>query len=220
MNIYDYAVVVDFDGTIVTKDSNEMLFYNFGTEETRQIEMDYLAGTISGRSAFERLWKCFPFTLDEYHKFLDDNISLDSGFIKFYNKVVSLGIPFFVVSGGFRQAINRKLDKISIPDDNIYANDLVMDKFLYPVFRKLNSECVEMHGPCGNCKIHCIEDIRLRTGKKILFIGDGFTDKCAVKYADCVFAKSSLIKFCEESGIKYQAFNEFSDLYKQIFYTL
>ena len=46
----------------------------------------------------------------------------------------------------------------------------------------------------------------------IVYIGDGYSDRCPVRYADFVFAKRQLIKHCQHQNITYFAFNNFSDV--------
>ena len=48
--------------------------------------------------------------------------------------------------------------------------------------------------------------------EKIVFIGDGVSDYCAADKADFLWAKSSLIKYCEKNNIKHSKFQDFSDI--------
>jgi 2-hydroxy-3-keto-5-methylthiopentenyl-1-phosphate phosphatase len=55
-----------------------------------------------------------------------------------------------------------------------------------------------------------------KTGCQSVYIGDGYSDTCPAQQADIVFAKSSLLKFCRKHGISAIAFENFSDIIKQI----
>ena len=46
----------------------------------------------------------------------------------------------------------------------------------------------------------------------IVYIGDGFSDRCPVRYADFVFAKRQLIKHCQGQNITYFEFDHFDDV--------
>jgi 2-hydroxy-3-keto-5-methylthiopentenyl-1-phosphate phosphatase len=46
----------------------------------------------------------------------------------------------------------------------------------------------------------------------IVYAGDGFSDRCPVRYADFVFAKRQLIKHCQEQNITFFEFNNFGDV--------
>jgi len=217
MNIFDYTIVVDFDGTITTYDSNDMLFFDLGNEETIKHEERFRAGEISSRETYELHFNSLPLSFEKYYTIIDEFIHIDPGFIEFYHNITDMELPFFIVSGGFRQCITRVLKQLKIPETNIYANDLVLDGYLKPVFVHEDVVCTEDIGPCGNCKRKCIEEIKKITGKKILFIGDGLTDRCAVMISDFVFAKDGLVDFCREFGIKFHKFKDFADITKQIF---
>jgi 2-hydroxy-3-keto-5-methylthiopentenyl-1-phosphate phosphatase len=46
----------------------------------------------------------------------------------------------------------------------------------------------------------------------IVYVGDGYSDRCPVKYADFVFARRQLIKHCQEQNITYFEFSHFGDV--------
>ncbi len=47
-------------------------------------------------------------------------------------------------------------------------------------------------------------------------LGDGFSDRCAVRYADFVFAKRQLIKHCQQQNITFFEFNHFGDVQEKL----
>jgi len=49
-------------------------------------------------------------------------------------------------------------------------------------------------------------------GYKVVFVGDGPTDKEAAEVADFVFAKGRLVEYCQAKGLPFTAFESFSDL--------
>ena len=217
MNIFDFAIVADFDGTITTYDSNDLLFYDLGTDESRMIEERFRAGEIGVRTTFELHFNSIPLNFEKYYQFIDEHTKIDSTFDSFYAQIREKGLLFYIVSGGFTPAIKRVLKDYNIPDANIFANDLVMEGHLKPKFAQSDSVCTEDLGPCGNCKKTCLKTIREQAGKKILFIGDGLTDRCAVKVSDYIFAKDSLIDYCKNMGLQYQPFNDFADISRALF---
>jgi 2-hydroxy-3-keto-5-methylthiopentenyl-1-phosphate phosphatase len=46
----------------------------------------------------------------------------------------------------------------------------------------------------------------------IVYVGDGYSDRCPIRYADIVFAKGQLIKYCQELNITYFEFDHFGDV--------
>ncbi len=50
----------------------------------------------------------------------------------------------------------------------------------------------------------------------IVYAGDGLSDRCAVRYADVVFAKKSLVKYCQEQNISYFEFSTFREIQERL----
>ena len=46
----------------------------------------------------------------------------------------------------------------------------------------------------------------------LVYIGDGISDRCPVRYADVIFAKRSLIVYCQKENITYHEFKDFNDV--------
>jgi 2-hydroxy-3-keto-5-methylthiopentenyl-1-phosphate phosphatase len=44
------------------------------------------------------------------------------------------------------------------------------------------------------------------------FVGEGTSDRYAALYADVVFAKDVLVRFCERDGVRYVPWNDFDDV--------
>jgi 2-hydroxy-3-keto-5-methylthiopentenyl-1-phosphate phosphatase len=67
----------------------------------------------------------------------------------------------------------------------------------------------------GVCKCKVAQD--LSGGEKpVVLIGDGKSDACLAKSADIVFAKGSLIKYCEANNIAHFKFQTFADVLTKV----
>ena len=64
---------------------------------------------------------------------------------------------------------------------------------------------------CGTCKR---ERVRLHqaSGRIVVFIGDGTSDRYAAAHADLVFAKGSLARFCADEGWPFVDWSSFADV--------
>jgi 2-hydroxy-3-keto-5-methylthiopentenyl-1-phosphate phosphatase len=51
-----------------------------------------------------------------------------------------------------------------------------------------------------------------RKGYRVMFIGDGVSDECAVSQADIVLATSRLREVCESKGIDHTPFDTFDEV--------
>ncbi|KUO68570.1 MAG: hypothetical protein APF77_04805 [Clostridia bacterium BRH_c25] len=220
MNKIDYSqyvVVSDFDGTISLQDSNEQLFKVLGNAENIRIEELYNKGRIGTREGFIRHFETLKLEERTYNEFILENIKMDRSFRAFYNKVIGNGMSLIVVSGGFINGISILLKKEGMKGIPVCANRLVIfNGRLKAEFANENYDCSSSFGACGNCKLLYLKSIR-ENNKKIIFIGDGLTDRCAASEADIVFAKKSLAKYCESKGIRYIKYDSFEDIINELF---
>lgn len=215
LNMKEYAIAADFDGTIILEDSNDLLFLTYGNTENLEIEADYCAGLISGTETMHRHFQAKRLGFSEYFEFLDSHIQIDPGFDEFLQYLRVYDLPFFIVSGGYRQGIARILGAERLEGVQIFANDLLEEKgYLRPSSATKDAVCTEPFGPCGNCKKLCLDTIRHQSGKQILFIGDGLTDRCAAQKADVLFAKDgcALVEYCRTHDLPYIPYTCFADL--------
>jgi 2-hydroxy-3-keto-5-methylthiopentenyl-1-phosphate phosphatase len=53
---------------------------------------------------------------------------------------------------------------------------------------------------------------RSHTEVRLAFIGDGYSDICAVTQADLLIAKKDLALYCSERGIAYTPFDNFTEV--------
>lgn len=208
----EYVIVSDFDGTITLEDSNVLLVKVFGNAENALIETDFRSGMIGNREAFIRHFDAMQITLRQYNDFIKDNIRVDPGFDAFLMYVRRRGTPLFIVSAGFRQAVEGVLGKVRLQDVEVFANDLSGEPYITPDFLMEEPVCDKTTGPCGNCKRDCLKRIQQKSGRKVLYIGDGITDRCAVSEAELLFAKGALARYCDAKGLPYILYNDFADI--------
>ncbi len=204
-----FKVFIDFDGTITKTDVGETLFINFGdAERAREIVNLYLEDKISSKET----WKLLCESIDNFDeqgflKFLD-SIEIDSDFKDFIQFCEENEIDTYVLSDGLDLYIKNILNRENLNRIKVYSNKLnIIDGKFYPEFPHTDEECNQ----CANCKRNHIianssdEDITI-------YIGDGWSDKCPAQYCDFIFAKNSLLKFCERNRISYFPYRNFSEI--------
>jgi 2-hydroxy-3-keto-5-methylthiopentenyl-1-phosphate phosphatase len=116
---------------------------------------------------------------------LADTVAIDPGFAPFADWCSTQGIPLAVVSDGFAFYIDRILARHGVRPLPVFSNQFVATGQLE--FPHANPSC----DLCGCCKAGIARRVRA-TGARVLYLGDGVSDRYAVAFADWVFAKGSL----------------------------
>jgi 2-hydroxy-3-keto-5-methylthiopentenyl-1-phosphate phosphatase len=67
---------------------------------------------------------------------------------------------------------------------------------------------------CDSCGEQCkrMELERLAVGHPIAYVGDGWSDRCAAKAADLVFARGTLAEHLTAEGIPFEPFDDLFDV--------
>jgi 2,3-diketo-5-methylthio-1-phosphopentane phosphatase len=206
----------DFDGTIAVEDVGSRLFRTFVGAQANEIVQHYLDGSITARVCLTRECEAVESaTQGEVERFIDQ-FSLDPTFRGFVEYCRGRGIPLVVLSDGLDFYVEQLLKNNGLGDLPFFSNHLefilsgAVTK-LVPSFPHTDAECLL----CGNCKrnhlltLSADDDI-------IVYIGDGISDRCPVRYADIVFAKGSLIRYCQEQNVTYHEFKDFDDVIRRL----
>jgi 2-hydroxy-3-keto-5-methylthiopentenyl-1-phosphate phosphatase len=95
----------------------------------------------------------------------------------------------------------------------VFANHMIINKnhSIRVEFPYYHQGC----GVCANCKGMHIRQHRL-PGETSVYVGDGFSDLCAVKEADILFAKKDLRHYCECHEIPFIPFQTFSEVRQKL----
>ena len=208
INFKNTVIFCDFDGTITKEDSLGVLLEEFASKEWLGFEHNWRQGLIGSKECLTRQMECIKnITEKEFDDFLE-NISIDSHFNRFMEFVKNTGVDFYVVSDGFSLIIDNVLKKNNLFGVNIISNDLRLENNrLIPSFPHKSLSCKVRN---GNCKCKAIE--KFKKGREIIYIGDGFSDACAVQHADTVFAKDDLAKYCTDRSIEYIKYKDFGEI--------
>lgn len=209
-----FKIFVDFDGTITTQDVGETLVNTFGKpEEIKRIVRDWMDEKITSPESWLQMFGTFEsFDIIKMEEMLS-SIEIDPAFCEFVSYSKANGFEIRVLSDGFDIYIKRILEREGLSELEVYSNKAITahNKKLIPQFPYGDEECRY----CGNCKRNHIltnssdEDY-------IVYIGDGYSDKCPVQYCDFIFAKGSLLRYCEMNRITYFPFNDFNDVIKRL----
>ena len=200
-------VLVDFDGTITQNDVGAALFNTFSKGKSRKIVSKWLQGKISSKECLQKECELIEITKEELKNFALSQ-KIDEHFSDFVDLCKWEKMDLAILSDGLDYYIKLILTKCHLDDIPFYSNTVRFEgKKLIPEFPYYDKGC----GNCGNCKKHHLENLR-RPNQKVVYIGDGLSDKCAIGEADFVFAKNDLKAFCEKEKIDYFEFRDFRDV--------
>ncbi len=205
----------DFDGTITLYDTWIEMGEHFIRDKQKWAETirNFEEQKIGARECF--LQECsliVDFDLDEFNRIIDSQ-RLDPMFLQFVEFCRVRNLPLMILSEGMDYYINRILvnNNLNIP---FYANRIVFSpdkKSIGLEFPNADSDCTK----CGTSKRNILMN-NTADDEISVFIGDGFSDACAVNYADVVFAKKSLASYCWKNNITYHEYQTFGDVKKKL----
>jgi 2-hydroxy-3-keto-5-methylthiopentenyl-1-phosphate phosphatase len=207
-------VFIDFDNTISIGDVGDGLFAKFGGEICSYNDAQYREGKLSSKDCIRKNCSaCGTIDVRELEAFVDSQ-SIDLSFPKFIQWCRERQLDCTIVSDGFDFYVGGILARYGIDDILYFANTLTpqptqRDLFvqLVPSFPYDDEECTR----CACCKRNIMLS---RSGEEdvLVYIGDGYSDRCPVPYADIVFAKPELQAFCQQSNISYFEYRTFDDV--------
>jgi 2,3-diketo-5-methylthio-1-phosphopentane phosphatase len=202
--------VCDFDGTVALEDVGNRFFRTFTTDPAawQAIIDEWFAGTLGGREVLAR--ECALVDVDEERlaSFVRQH-HLDPAFAPFVAAARAAGDEVTIASDGLLLYIRRLLDAHGLANVQARSNDArFVEHRLEPSFGTPPGEGC---GGCGTCKGAVIESLAPGFAR-VVFIGDGLSDRCAAPRADVVYAKDDLMEFCLAHGIAAQPFRTFEDV--------
>ena len=179
----DLIFLVDFDRTITLNDSTDELMNQFNPQLVEEYQAKFRRGELRVREYIKGLLESLKLTKEDYEKAVSKNLQIDPDFKKF----IELGYEMRVVSAGTYENIlpNFQKEGIDIPLEHIYSNKLT--------FREDNIEISFPYDNEDSDEGICKKTILLKYKqkyKKVLFLGDAYSDIGAASKADFVFAKT------------------------------
>lgn len=203
------AFLVDYDGTISLIDiGDELLARHYpDKDEIARKDALYDAGTLGSRELMR--WDMDVLPRDA--ALLEREAAAmpqDAAFPKFVTDVRGRGALVEVVSDGLGFYVRSNLAALGLDDVFVATNETVVGRGGAGIsFPFGHPSCFV----CGTCKR---ERVRLHqaTGRVVVFIGDGTSDRFAAAHADFVFAKGSLERICRAEGWPYHRWFDFADV--------
>lgn len=212
-----FKLFIDFDGTVTREDIGEAFFLHFGGPSCGEHVREYREGRISASECFRRETAAIgSLTLDEADRFLRTKPIVE-GFLEFVRFCRELRLEIHIVSDGLDFYIRRILEHHGVGGLSLYSNKLELEDLGRGRFRPTIVYPYRAEG-CDRCAC-CKRNVLLSlSGEEDIvgYIGEGYSDRCAVQYADVVFAKDDLQRFCQQENISYYPYQDFFDVQARV----
>ena len=195
-------ILLDYDGTITTRECNEVILQRFTGDAWRRLEEAVHAGTMSHAACFAQQIGLVTAAHEELVAAAVEAAEIAPGFDRFARTLTAAGARLTIVSAGFREAIAAVWRRERLPAVQLIATDVKSAPGGGPphrvAFDALLGDCPTC-GP-GGCKAGVLRALRRREDVVIVF-GDGVSDLCMARAADIVFARRHLARLCAAEGI-------------------
>jgi 2-hydroxy-3-keto-5-methylthiopentenyl-1-phosphate phosphatase len=209
---------VDFDGTITRGDVGNIFFRTFGGTACDDLVRRFRAGEIGARACFrgeaEMMGRVDPRDLEQ----LVDAQEVDPSFGGLLSFCRARGVELLIVSDGLDIYIRRILGNNGWTGVPFVANTAALVRPGGDGRRELSVASPHADAGCDRCAC-CKRDVMLTLSAEedvIAYVGEGFSDRCPVRYADIVFAKDALQTYCQHENISYYPYASFDDVVSRL----
>jgi len=202
-------VYTDFDGTVTERDTLVHLLDHYAGPGWLKIERRVEDGSLSEERGLREEIALLAAPWDEARDLVLREVAADPGFAVFAAWCGDRGWPLEILSGGLAPLIRAVLAREGLARLPLHANDLAFEDG--GRWRVVPATSPRIRALCNHCKSHWLVSARER-GERVVYIGDGCTDRCPGGHADLLFAKGSLREWCEREGVAHRPFERFAEI--------
>jgi 2-hydroxy-3-keto-5-methylthiopentenyl-1-phosphate phosphatase len=197
------SIVLDYDGTVTESDLLDRAAKVFGDPAVYQEVEDGLdEGRLALREVITREFAPVTAPLEEVVAWVLEHAQVRPGFGEFVTRARNSGWDVHIVSSGFHELIEPVLERegVHVP---LHANRLDPRAEGWRVDWRYPDDC----GECGeSCKRTLLPE------GHVVYVGDGYSDRCAALASDRVFATAGLARYLSERGSPFEPFTDFHAL--------
>jgi 2-hydroxy-3-keto-5-methylthiopentenyl-1-phosphate phosphatase len=197
------SIVLDFDGTVTVTDLLDRAALEFGDPAVYdEVETGLDGGRLPLREVITREFAPVTTPLEDVIAWALREAQTRRGFAEFVRAAQAEGWAVHVVSSGFEQLIAPILEREGVEVD-LYANRVDARPDGWRVEWRYPDDC----DACGeSCKRSTLPP------GEVVYVGDGYSDRCAALAADRVFATRGLASYLDERGRPYEYFDDFRSI--------
>ena len=192
------SLVLDWDGTVTETDSLWMVLDAFGDPEVfSRVEGALVGGRLSFREVMELEFATVTAPLAVVRDFLLSEVRFRPGLAELARDELPV-----IVSSGFHELIEPLLDRAGLPLE-VRANRLDPSGEGWRIHWRDPEPCPV----CGDlCKRRTLPD------GPLVYVGDGYSDRCGALVAERVFARDGLADWLEGEGVPYERYSDLHDV--------
>ena len=191
-------LILDWDGTVTVRDTLWMLLERFGDRAVFERMEAGLGTTFTHREVMESEMATITAPLEEAVAFLVAEAEVRPGFRRLVERFRPL-----VLSSSFHETIEPVLAREGV-EVELVANRIDARPDGWRVQWTDDAPCPE----CGElCKRRS-----LPSDGHIVYVGDGYSDRCAALAADSVFARGSLARYLAARDMGFEPFEDLDDI--------
>ena len=206
------TLVVDFDGTITEQDLLDAIALAFGDEEVyREVDEGLDDHTLTLNEVLRREFEPVRAPLEDVQRWVLANVRVRPGFHEVVELARERGWRMVIVSSGFRELIEPVLEREGLSRLEILSNTVDPDPAGWKVRFRVSETCEVCGQPCKRSTAAALAD-----GTELVYVGDGYSDRCAAELADLVFARRGLASYLEERGVPFERFDDFHSVARRL----
>jgi 2-hydroxy-3-keto-5-methylthiopentenyl-1-phosphate phosphatase len=189
-------LVLDWDGTITVRDSLVAAVHALGDPSVYDGGLQGNFGSYGEALAAEVA--TLRVSAEEAADWAVENVEISPGFHELAERYEPI-----IVSSGLPQLILPVLEREGV-ELEVRSNDAEVRPDGWRVIFRDEGVC----SVCGDkCKRRSLPDAR-----PLVFVGDGWSDRCASLAADRVFARTGLADYLDEQGVPFERYETLSDV--------
>ena len=189
-------LVVDWDGTVTVRDSLVQVIHEFG-DPALLAELEPRVGLdLTLHEEIEREFAAIRTPLDEVLRWVVENVEVRPGLHELAE------LEPLVISAGFHELIEPVLEREGVRLE-VLANRVDVKPDGWHVRFRDETACATCGEPCKRASL---------AGEPYVYVGDGYSDRCAAAAADRVFARDALARHLDGLGVAYEPFGDLHDV--------
>lgn len=208
-------IVCDVDGTITECDTLNTVSSQLAPDRFAALEGKLVSGEMTLREVLHAEMEAITASLDEVLAIAEREVPIRQGFPEFVSWVDRVEARLVLVSAGFRELIEPLIVRSGVRRDlEVIANSV---EFSAAGGKAVFRDAV-LCGACGEqCKRPEVERLMAEGNhKQTVYIGDGYSDRCAGLAADIVFARSGLAEYLDRHGKDFFRYETFHDVIRTL----